>query len=135
MASHANLLKIPSLLAWRDCVQGPREPLFRILRALRDGRVLQEPAEDRRRPQRGHMGTAVCRLVYDNVAGQEKPDVGFTCQRAIGEERIAGSEDHVPREVDPELLLEDLLHIDLGQYAEAFLLQLLLRAFERLFVR
>ena len=73
--------------------------------------------------QRDHAAAPVSRLVDDDVAGQEEAHLRVCRQRPDGETGIAGSQDGVAAELDPELLPERGAHVDLGDDAEALRLE------------
>ena len=80
------------------------------------------------------VNRAVVVLPDDDVARQQQPDGRLRLQRPPRIRRVAGAEDLVRRDVVVELLLHRRLDVDLGQHAEALLLQLRGHPLERLLV-
>jgi len=82
----------------------------------------------------GHVRLAVA-VVDDDVAGQEHSQLGLGLERAMGERRVAGAEDHVLLALHSEPRLQGRLHVDLAEDAEALRLQLLANALDGVRVR
>src|SRR3989338_3030256 len=70
----------------------------------------------------GYVGLSVLFAQYD-VARQRERDIGILLQCFICEFRIARTEDLVRRMIDPKLLFQFCLNIDLGNDAELLFLQ------------
>jgi hypothetical protein len=62
---------------------------------------------------------AVVPLVDHHVAGQHHAHLQLRGERPEGELGVAGAQDAVAPEVDADLLLQRVLHVDLGEHAEA----------------
>ena len=79
---------------------------------------------------RGHVRRAVT-SVDDDVAGQQRAEIGLRLERPVGERWVAGAEDQVGLAVDAELLLQRGLDVDLAEDSESLRLELLAYAFGR----
>lgn len=79
--------------------------------------------EHRHQVHEGDDEAAVGLFANDDVAGQQQADVGLGLQRAVRRRRVAGAEDPVRPPVDTELRFHRGLHVDLGEHAEALVLQ------------
>jgi hypothetical protein len=70
------------------------------------------------RVQRLHQG-AVAVPAYDDIAGQQQPDVALDLECLRPELRVSGPQDQVRLDVLVELGLERRLHVDLGEHTAA----------------
>jgi hypothetical protein len=70
-------------------------------------------------------------LAHDDIAGQQRADLGLRDQGTVGERRVARAQDAVARKIDVELLLHRRRNVDLGEDAEALFGKLLGDAFQR----
>ena len=64
-------------------------------------------------------------LVHDDVAGEQRPELGLGFERRMRQRRVARAEDQVRLPVDVQLVLEGRLHVNLAEHAEALGGQLL----------
>ena len=67
---------------------------------------------------------------HDDVAGQQQADLPVGVHRAVGQRRVAGTEDEVVLHVLAELGLQRGLHVDLGQDAETLIRKRFAGAFD-----
>src|SRR5690606_7474153 len=119
----------PKRSAVFECRQRTLQTLLHVLRHRLDAPIARE-AERSYRIHRGNDTAALLvRSVHHHVARQQQPDVLLCRQRPVRERRVAGAEDDVRPEIDVQLLLERCRDVDLTEYAESFLRELLLRAF------
>jgi hypothetical protein len=86
------------------------------------------------RVERGDGAAAVAVVVDHHVAGQHQADALVGRERLKGQRRIAGADDHVALEVDVQLGPHGGPDVDLGQHAEALLLERSLGLFDGLIV-
>jgi hypothetical protein len=68
---------------------------------------------------------AIRRFADDDIAGQKHTQLVLEFQRFVGEARIARAEYAVPGHVRTDLRLHGRLHVDIGEHAEPFRLELL----------
>src|ERR1035437_3443462 len=57
-------------------------------------------------------------FVHHDVAWQQQSEVDFVLESLVGDGRVAGAENHIPREVDPQLFFELGLYIDVTKHSE-----------------
>jgi hypothetical protein len=72
------------------------------------------------RIDRSDLDGAVSELLHDHVARKHGADLVLQDERFVSQLRIAGAEDPVPLEYHADLFVQRLLHIDVGEDAEAF---------------
>src|ERR1019366_115854 len=65
-------------------------------------------------PRRGGASRSLAAPHHD-VAWQQQSEVDFVLESLVGDRRVAGAENHIPREVDPQLFFELCLYIDLTE--------------------
>ncbi|MCZ7654708.1 MAG: hypothetical protein M5R42_11180 [Rhodocyclaceae bacterium] len=68
-----------------------------------------------------HVHRAGGILTHHHVAGQQQADGGLGADGAVGQLRVAGTENAVGRHVDIDLLFHRRRHVDFGEHAEALL--------------
>src|SRR5664280_2569491 len=80
-------------------------------------------AHRRHRIDGGNLHRSSVALLHDHVAGQHGPDLVLVREGLVGELRVACSQNEIRPEIDTDLLVQGILHIDLGEDPKAVLLQ------------
>ena len=112
----------------------PLEAAYDASQLLADllGRLLEPRIVDRHHRgdgiDRRHLDLAVGRFLHDDVARQHGADLVLELERLVSELGIAGAQDAIPAEIGADLVLQGVLDVDLGEDAEAFLLEARLRS-------
>ena len=75
------------------------------------------------REQQRNFHRASVMLLHDDVAGQHRPDLVLLRECLVGELRVARSQNEIRPEIDTDLLVQGVLHVDLGKDPEAVFLQ------------
>ena len=103
-------------------------PVLRRDRAVRPGGVVANVlVSGAGRQPRDDAGVR-SRLVHDDVAGQEQPNLELGVERAVGERRIAGTQNDVFAERAIQLFLQRLPDVNRREYAEALVLERVCRS-------
>src|SRR3989344_5748698 len=132
------LLQALNTSQWRSVNSGPERGSLKTLNSLLKlrlnpfGSLLQ--ARIRNGLHRGHwidgghFRPPSADILNHDVAGEHRADFIFQLQCFMCERRIARPENTIIAEIDIDLLLQRVLHVDLGNDSEAFLLERIDRA-------
>ena len=90
-----------------------------------DGAELRVLDRDHRRDRiyRRNLDLSAVLLLNQDVARKHRSDLVLKCERLMGELRVACAQNEIRPEVDADLLIQGVLHVDLGQHPKAMVLQ------------